>query len=81
MCEKRARMGRKYKHINLHKIQRSNELVSQYKESLERHNDSLKNKSPQIRFIPFHFPFHGRLELVRAVSMYGPVYMEVGEPR
>ena len=33
-----------YKNINLNKIQRSNEGVSQDKESLERHNDSLKNK-------------------------------------
>ena len=31
----------KYKNINLNKIQRSNEQVSQDKESFERHNDSL----------------------------------------
>ena len=46
-CEKRARMGRekeRYETINLNKIQRSNERVSQDKESLERHNDSLKNE-------------------------------------
>ena len=30
--------------MNLNKIQRSNERVSQDKESLERHNDSLQNK-------------------------------------
>ena len=55
MCEKRARMGRlyqRYKNINLNKIQRSNEQVSQDKQSLERHTDSLKNKSPQICCIP-----------------------------
>ena len=38
------------KNINLNKIQRSNEQVSQDKESLERHNDSLCiTKGPQIR--------------------------------
>ena len=37
---------------NLNEIQRSNERVSQDKGSLERHNDSLKNKSPQICCIP-----------------------------
>ena len=40
-------MGRnlfRYKNINLNKIQRSNERVSQDKESVERHNDSLQNK-------------------------------------
>ena len=31
----------KYKNINLNKIQRFNEQVSQDKESFERHNDSL----------------------------------------
>ena len=40
------------KNINLNKIQRSNERVSQDKQSLERHTDSLKNKSLQIRCIP-----------------------------
>ena len=30
--------------MNLNKIQRSNERVSQDKDSLERHNDSLQNK-------------------------------------
>ena len=33
-----------YKNVNLNKIQRSDERVSQDKESLERHNDSLQNK-------------------------------------
>ena len=37
-------MYQRYKNINLNKIQRSNERVSQDKESLERHNDSLRNK-------------------------------------
>ena len=37
-------MYQRYKNINLNKIQRSNERVSQDKESLERHNDSLQNK-------------------------------------
>ena len=36
-------MYQRYKNINL-KIQRSNERVSQDKESIERHNDSLQNK-------------------------------------
>ena len=37
-------MYQRYKNINLNKIQRSNERVSQVKDSLERHNDSLQNK-------------------------------------
>ena len=37
-------MYQRYKNINLNKIQRSNERVSQDKESLERHNDSLQNE-------------------------------------
>ena len=37
-------MYQRYRNINLNKIQRSNERVSQDKESLERHNDSLQNK-------------------------------------
>ena len=37
-------MYQRYKNINLDKIQRSNERVSQDKESLERRNDSLQNK-------------------------------------
>ena len=37
-------MCQRYKNINLNKIQRSDERVSQDKESLERHNDSLQNK-------------------------------------
>ena len=45
---KSARMGQnadqRYKNINLNKIQRSNERMSQDKESLERHNDSLQNE-------------------------------------
>ena len=31
--------------MNLNKIQRSNERVSQDKDGLERHNDSLQNKT------------------------------------
>ena len=37
-------MCQRYKNINLNKIQRSDERVSQGKQSLERHNDSLQNK-------------------------------------
>ena len=37
-------MYQRYKHINLNTIPRSNERVSQDKESLERRNDSLQNK-------------------------------------
>ena len=47
MCEKRkngAECIRGIKNVNFDKIQRSNERVSQDKESLERHNDSLENK-------------------------------------
>ena len=47
MCEKGkngAECIKRYKNINLNKIERSNERVSQDKESLERHNDSLQNK-------------------------------------
>ena len=36
-------MYQRYKKINLNKIQRSNELVSQDKECLERRNDSVQN--------------------------------------
>ena len=49
-------MYQRYKNINLNKIQRSNERVSQVKGSLERHNDSLQNKRSQICCIP-----HGSL--------------------
>ena len=37
------RMYEKCKNIDLNEIQRSNERVSQDKESLERHKDSLQN--------------------------------------
>ena len=43
ICEKRkngAECIRRYKNVNLNKIQRSNECVTQDKESLERKNDS-----------------------------------------
>ena len=66
MCEKRkngAECIKRYKNINLNKIERSNERVSEDKESLERHNDSLKNKSPQIRCIP-----HGSFGLSQCKS-------------
>ena len=46
MCEKRKNGAECIRSIN--KIQRSNERVSQDKESPERHNDSLQN----IRCIP-----------------------------
>ena len=62
MCEKRkngAECIRGIKHINLNKIQRSNERVSQDKEFLERRNDSLQNKRSAN---PLHSSF-------RAVSM------------
>ena len=39
------RMYERCKNVDLNKIQRSNERVSQDKESLERHKDSLHNKS------------------------------------
>ena len=58
---------------NLNEIQRSNERVSQDKGSLERHNDSLKNKRSSNSL-------HSSRELW-AVSMLGPVYMEVGDHR
>ena len=48
MCEKRKNGAECIRgineNINLNKIQRFNERVSQDKESLERHNDSLQNK-------------------------------------
>ena len=47
MCEKRkngAGCIRGIKNVNLNKIQRSNERVSQDKGSLERHNDSPQNE-------------------------------------
>ena len=48
MCEKRKNGAECIrginKNINLNKIQSFNERVSQDKESLERHNDSLQNK-------------------------------------
>ena len=37
-------MCQRYTDINLNKIQRFDERVSQDKESVERHNDSLQNK-------------------------------------
>ena len=43
ICEKRkngAECIRRYKNVNLNKIQRPNECVAQDKESLERKNDS-----------------------------------------
>ena len=61
ICEKRkngVECIRRYKNVNLNKIQRSNECVAQDKESLERQNDSyarmvFKTKGPQIRCIPY----------------------------
>ena len=45
-------MCQRYKNINLNKIQRSDERVSQDKESLERHNNSLQNKKVR-KFVAF----------------------------
>ena len=45
-------MYQKYKNINLNKVQRSKERVSQDKESLERHNNSLQNKKVR-KFVAF----------------------------
>ena len=57
MCEKRKDGAECIRSIN--KIQRSNERVSQDKESPERHNDSLQN----IRCIP-----HGSFGLSQGKS-------------
>ena len=50
MCEKRKNEAECIRGINnnidLNKIQRYNARVSQDKESIERHNDSLQNKRP-----------------------------------
>ena len=57
-------MYQRYKNINLNKIQRSNERVSQDKESLERHwMIVFETKGPQIRCIP-----HGSFGLSQCKS-------------
>ena len=62
MFEKRengAGMYQRCKNINLNEIQRSNERVSQDKDCLERHNDSisLPASSPLWRPLAFASPF------------------------
>ena len=57
-------MYQRYKNINLNKIQRSNERVSQVKDSLERHNDSLQNKKVR-KFVAFFMGVLGCLNVVK----------------
>ena len=56
-----------YKNINLNKIQRSNERMSQDKESLERDNDSLQNKKVR-KFVAFLTGVLGCLDVNRAAK-------------
>ena len=59
-------MYQRYKNTNLNKIQRSNELVSQNKDSLERHIMIVfKPKGPQVRCIP-----HGSFGLSQCKSSF-----------
>ena len=51
MCEKRKNGAECIKNISRNKIQRSDERVSQDKESLERHKIVFKTKCPQVRCI------------------------------
>ena len=61
-------MYQRYKNINLNKVQRSNERVSQDKESFERHNnDSLQNKKVR-KFVAFLTGVLGCLNVNRAVK-------------
>ena len=62
-------MYQRYKHINLNKVQRSNERVSQDKESLERHNDSLRNKKIR-KFVAFPTGVLGGLNVNRAAKKH-----------
>ena len=72
MCEKRkngAECIKRYKNINLNKIERFNERVSQDKEFLERHNDSLQNKKVR-KFVAFHMGVLGCLNVNRAAKKH-----------
>ena len=60
-------MYQRYKNINLNKIQRSNERVSQDIECLERHNDSLQNKKVR-KFVAFLTGVLGCLNVNRAAK-------------
>ena len=60
-------MYQRYKNIKLNKIQRSNERVSQDKECLERHNDSLQNKKVR-KFVAFLTGVLGCLNVNRAAK-------------
>ena len=62
-------MYQRYKNINLNKIQRSNERVSQDKECLERHNDSLQNKKVR-KFVAFLTGVLGCLNANRAAKKH-----------
>ena len=55
-------MYQRYKNINLNKIQRSNERVSQYKESLERHKTKVR------KFVAFLTGVLGCLNVNRAAK-------------
>ena len=60
-------MYQRYKNINLNKIQRPNERVSEDKECLERHNDSLQNKKVR-KFVAFLTGVLGCLSVNRAAK-------------
>ena len=62
-------MYQRYKNINLIKIQRSNERMSQDKDSLERHNDSLQNKKVR-KFVVFLTGVLGGFSVNRAVKKH-----------
>ena len=73
MCEKRKNGAECIrginKNINLNKIQRFNERVSQDKESLERDNDSLQNKKVR-KFVAFLTGVLGCLDVNRAAKKH-----------
>ena len=73
MCEKRKNgaecMRGINENINLNKIQRFNERVSQDKESLERHNDSLQNKKVR-KFVALLTGVLGCLDVNRAAKKH-----------
>ena len=62
-------MCQRYKNINLNKVQRSDERVSQDKESVERHNDSLQNKKVR-KFVGFLTGVLGCLSVNRAAKKH-----------
>ena len=62
-------MYQRYKNINLNKIQRSNERLSEDKESLERHNDDLQNKKVG-KFVAFLTGVLGCLNVNRAAKKH-----------